>query len=98
MWICLAITLLAHLVKWVSLRETFFWVTVIFAIASFFFDERSITEVFPTGTIRAGMAYVKVLLVGALIVFSLRYNPKGLLPEVPFRPEHPTVNKGAEEQ
>jgi neutral amino acid transport system permease protein len=98
MWICLAITLLAHLVKWVSLRETFFWVTVIFAIASFFFDERSITEVFPTGTIRAGMAYVKVLLVGALIVFSLRYNPKGLLPEVPFRPEHPTANKGAEEQ
>ena len=98
MWICLAITLLAHLVKWVSLRETFFWLTVIFALASFFFDERSITEVYPTGTIQAGMAYVKVLLVGALIVFSLRYNPKGLLPEVPFRPEHPTANKGAEEQ
>ena len=49
MWICLAITLLAHLVKWASLRETFFWLTVIFALASFFFDERSITEVYPTG-------------------------------------------------
>jgi hypothetical protein len=54
--------------------------------------------VFPTGIIRAGMAYVKVLLVGVLIVFSLRYNPKGLLPEVPFRPEHPNASKGVEEQ
>ena len=98
MWICFALMLLAHLVKWVSVRETFFWLTVIFALASFFFDERSITEVFPTGTIQAGMAYVKVLLVGVLIVFSLRYNPKGLLPEVPFRPENPDTMKGVEEQ
>ena len=86
MWICFTIMILAHLVKWQSVRETSFWLTVIFALASFFFDERSIEEVFPSGTIQAGMAYVKVLLVGLLIVFSLRYNPKGLLPEVPFRP------------
>jgi branched-subunit amino acid ABC-type transport system permease component len=98
MQICLVIMILAHLVKWVSVRETFFWLTIIFALASFFFDERSITEVFPTGDIRAGMAYVKVLLVGALIVFSLRYNPKGLLPEVPFRPENLDTVKGVEEQ
>ena len=98
MWVCFTIMLLAHLVKWVSVRETFFWLAIIFALASFFFDDRSIEEVFPTGIIRAGMAYVKVLLVGVLIVFSLRYNPKGLLPEVPFRPEHPNASKGVEEQ
>jgi ABC-type branched-subunit amino acid transport system permease subunit len=98
MWICFAVMVLAHLVKWVSVRETFFWLTILFALASFFFDERSIEEVFPTGIIRAGMAYVKVLLVGALIVFSLRYNPKGLLPEVPFRPEHPSTSMEVEEQ
>lgn len=98
MWICFTIMILAHLVKWQSVRETSFWLTVIFALASFFFDERSIEEVFPTGTIQAGMAYVKVLLVGLLIVFSLRYNPKGLLPEVPFRPDHPSASKEAEEQ
>ena len=98
MWICFTIMLLAHLVKWVSVRETFFWLAIIFALASLFFDDRSIEEVFPTGIIRAGMAYVKVLLVGVLIVFSLRYNPKGLLPEVPFRPEHPNASKGVEEQ
>ena len=34
----------------------------------------------------ANMAYVKVMLVGALMLFSLKYNPKGLLPEVPSRP------------
>lgn len=97
MWICIAIVLLAHLVKWESVRETFFWVGLIFACGSFFFDDRSIEEAYPTGVVRAGMAYVKVLLIGLLIVFSLRYNPKGLLPEVPYRPPHP-AGKGAEEQ
>jgi len=97
MWICIAIVLFAHLVKWESVRETFFWVGLIFACASFFFDDRSIEEAYPTGAVRAGMAYVKVLLIGLLIVFSLRYNPKGLLPEVPYRPPHPS-GKGAEEQ
>jgi hypothetical protein len=52
--------------------------------------------VFLGGQIRAGMAYVKVLLVGLLLIFSLRFNPKGLLPEVPYRPDHPM--KGVEEQ
>ncbi len=97
MWICIAIVLFAHLVKWESVRETFFWIGLIFACASFFFDDRSIEEAYPTGAVRAGMAYVKVLLIGLLIVFSLRYNPKGLLPEVPYRPPHPS-GKGAEEQ
>jgi hypothetical protein len=32
------------------------------------------------------MAYVNVLLIGCLMLFSLKLNPKGLIPEVPFRP------------
>ena len=38
------------------------------------------------------MADVKVMLVGSLMLFSLKYNPKGLLPEVPNRPNHPSGN------
>ena len=35
------------------------------------------------------MAYVNVLLVGFVLLFSLKYNPKGILPEVPNRPDRP---------
>jgi hypothetical protein len=50
--------------------------------------QRTIDEAFFNG-IYASMAYVKVFLIGCLILFSLKYNPKGLLPEVPSRPERP---------
>jgi ABC-type branched-subunit amino acid transport system permease subunit len=36
------------------------------------------------------MVYVKLLLIGALMMFSLKYNPKGMLPEVPARPGRPS--------
>lgn len=75
------------------------WYGVVFALALFFFDERSINEVFMIGTtleIESNMAYVKVMLVGLLLVLSLQFNSKGLLPEVPYRPPHP--EKEAEEQ
>ena len=51
--------------------------------------ERSIDEGFIGGVILTDMAYVKVLLIGCMIVFSLKYNPKGLLPEVPSSPDRP---------
>ena len=35
------------------------------------------------------MAYVNVLLVGFVLLLSLKYNPKGILPEVPNRPVRP---------
>ena len=35
------------------------------------------------------MAYVKLMLIGLLIMLSLKFNAKGLLPEVPYRPERP---------
>ena len=68
--------------------------TVLFAFTALVMGERSILEATDiTGEVSisgAGMAYVKLLLVGLLMVFSLKYNPRGLLPEVPSRPERPT--------
>ena len=46
---------------------------------------------------RQNMAYVKLMLVGSLMLFSLKYNPKGLLPEVPSRPARPTDSGGESE-
>ncbi len=36
------------------------------------------------------MLYFKLLLIGCLMLFSLKFNAKGLLPEVPVRPENPS--------
>ena len=58
----------------------------IFLFTLIMMGERSIDESFTGGIIRADMAYVKVLLIGCLMLFSLKLNPKGLIPEVPFRP------------
>jgi len=40
------------------------------------------------------MSYVRLILVGSLMLFSLMFNPKGLLPEVPSRPERPSGGEG----
>ena len=61
----------------------------IFLFSLLILGERSIDESFTGGIIRADMAYVKVLLIGCLMLFSLKLNPKGLIPEVPFRPNNP---------
>tara|TARA_B100001113_G_scaffold342903_1_gene329598 strand:+ start:1348 stop:4869 length:3522 start_codon:yes stop_codon:yes gene_type:complete len=73
--------------------ETLFWFSFIFMICHLMFDQRSIDEVFPEvlGGIQVQMTYVKLMLIGLLIMVSLKYNPKGLLPEVPYRPERPVV-------
>ena len=55
--------------------------------------ENSIDEVFRT-SVSTNMSYVKVLLVGLILTLSLKFNEKGLLPEVPYRPDRP---KGGEE-
>jgi hypothetical protein len=51
----------------------------------------SVDEVFPEvlGGVKITMGYLKEILVGLLIVLSLKFNDKGLLPEVPFRPRRP---------
>ena len=74
--------------KWV-LVEIGFYGALIFAFTLRMLGERSIEESFLGGAIQANMAYVKVFLIGCLILFSLKYNPKGLLPEVPVRPDRP---------
>ncbi len=61
----------------------------IFLFTLLMLGERSIDESFTGGIIRADMAYVKVFLIGCLMLFSLKLNPKGLIPEVPFRPNNP---------
>jgi ABC-type branched-subunit amino acid transport system permease subunit len=36
------------------------------------------------------MSYIRLILVGSLMLFSLMFNPKGLIPEIPSRPERPS--------
>jgi neutral amino acid transport system permease protein len=74
--------------KW-GMVETSLCGAVVFIVNWMLLGERSIDEGF-IGAIEADMAYVKVLLIGLMIVFSLKYNPKGLLPEVPSRPPRRT--------
>jgi len=61
----------------------------VFAFTAIAMGERSITESFFGGNVYADMLYIKILLVGCLMLFSLKYNSKGLLPEVPVRPIRP---------
>ena len=77
--------------SWWNLAEISFWISLVFIICEVLFDSRSIDLVFPSilGGVKTQMAYVKVFLIGSLIVLSLKFNPKGLLPEVPYRPERP---------
>ena len=71
--------------------ETFFWFSLVFIICGVLFDLRSIDLVFPEilGGVKTQMAYVKLMLIGLVIMLSLKYNSKGLLPEIPYRPERP---------
>jgi neutral amino acid transport system permease protein len=82
----LAIGLIGLLINKWGMVETGLCGTTVFIANWIFLGERSIDEAFISGSILADMAYVKVLLIGLMIVFSLKYNPKGLLPEVPSRP------------
>ena len=61
----------------------------IFAFTAIALGQRSIDESYFGGNVTADMLYVKLLLIGCLMLFSLKYNPKGLLPEVPVRPSRP---------
>jgi len=78
-----------------SLSATGFWGALAFliygALNSPFSLKESFTDVNSDGKIDiiAEMAYVNVLLIGLVLLFSLKYNPKGILPEVPKRPLRP---------
>ena len=84
----LVLALLGWLTNRAGLREVGFAGAVTFTFTGLMMGQRSIDNAF-SGNLQADMAYVKVLLIGFLILFSLKFNPKGLLPEVPSRPDRP---------
>ncbi|MEC8954938.1 MAG: ABC transporter permease, partial [Candidatus Thermoplasmatota archaeon] len=65
----------------------------LFSFTAVALGQRSIDESFFGGVVSADMLYFKLFLIGCLMLFSLKFNSKGLLPEVPVRPERP---KGGE--
>ena len=81
------------LVGWKGMREVGIAGTIVMIFSGVMMGERSINESF-IGGLQADMAYTKVFLIGCLILLSLKYNPKGLLPEVPSRPERPSGGEG----
>ena len=91
------IALLGIAVGWKPLSEIGVSGVIVFAFTGAMMGERSIEESFAGGNLQADMAYIKVFLIGCLILFSLKYNPKGLLPEVPSRPPRPDYLGGDSE-
>jgi len=85
------LAIIGAILRNINIAETLFWFSAIFIICGVIFDQRSIDLVFPEilGGIETKMAYVKLMLIGLLITMSLKYNPKGMLPEVPYRPARP---------
>ena len=61
----------------------------VFSFTAIALGQRSIDESFFGGVVSADMLYFKLFLIGCLMLFSLKFNTKGLLPEVPVRPERP---------
>ncbi len=54
-------------------------------------SDMSIDQVFKRGIITANLEYLKLALIGGVIVGTLQLAPKGLLPEIPSRPERSVV-------
>jgi hypothetical protein len=84
----IVIMVLAYVFKRKAVAESAGWMASVFLLMVWLLHQRSIDEVFRTD-IQVNLAYVKVLIIGLIIVVSLKYNEKGLLPEVPYRPERP---------
>ena len=84
--IFIIISILGIIIRNKTISDLGFSGVFIFLFTFFMFGERSIDESFSNGIVSTDMVYVKVLLIGCLMLFSLKLNPKGLIPEVPFRP------------
>ena len=78
-----------------KIDEVFAW--LVQDLGGYLWSQRSIDEAFPSGAITAELAYVKLGLVGLVILLALRFTPKGLIPEVPYRPEQGSEAGGGEE-
>jgi ABC-type branched-subunit amino acid transport system permease subunit len=69
----------------VSLMDNVFeWFVV--DLGGYFWSNLSITEVFSKGDVIVNLAYLKLALIGVVIVVALQVASKGLLPEIPSRP------------
>ena len=68
----------------------------VFSFTAIALGQRSIDESFFGGVVSADMLYFKLFLIGCLMLFSLKFNTKGLLPEVPVRPERPNGGESVE--
>ena len=69
----------------VSLIDSVFeWLVV--DLGGYFWSSLSITEVFSKGDVIVNLAYLKLALIGVVIVVVLQVASKGLLPEIPSRP------------
>ena len=90
-----AIFLIGIVTRLGNLAEIGAWGAIVFSFTAVMMEgERAIdsaTNYAGEISISGGsMVYVKLLLVGSLMMFSLKYNPKGMLPEVPARPGKPS--------
>ena len=55
-------------------------------VGGLIWSSKSLTEIFPRGEILLSLPHVKLALVGLVIIIALIAASKGLLPEVPSRP------------
>ena len=99
-WEAAKIFLMVMLVGFVTRSERILDIgasgAAIFVFGAIALGERSIEESFFSGIVSADMLYVKLLLIGCLMLFSLKFNSKGLLPEVPVRPDRPQGGASSE--
>ncbi len=72
-----------------NIDQVFSWVVV--DIGGFIWSDLSISQTFPTGNVIAELAYIKLGLIGLVILVSLMLAEKGLVPEVPLRPTRPDM-------
>lgn len=77
-----------------TIDDVFVWLLV--DVGGNFWSDLSITEAFPTGNIIAELSYVKLGLVGLVIVVALQIAEKGLIPEIPSRPSRPASTSKTE--
>jgi neutral amino acid transport system permease protein len=79
---------------WISHRQYLIDIGIsgatIFLFTGYIMVQRTIDEVYSGGQVKVTMAYVQLILVGCVLLFSLKNNPKGVLPEVPNRPHRPS--------
>ena len=71
------------------LDNVYSWLIV--DVGGLIWSARSISEVFPKSEVVLSLTYLKLALIGLVIVGALLVSPKGLLPEVPSRPNRPTI-------